>query len=220
MAADIKDVGDELFHRLAGLAASVHPGLRIGCRAIAAGDEFALTAAELAGMTKTVTSVRRARGAARMVARGLMTQLGARHGLDLPSLPSGAPRWPRGFVGSLAHDEAFAVAAVASSTDLRGIGVDIEPALPLPEDVLAIVATRQERHALNGDLLSARLLFCMKEAVYKALNPIDGVFLDYHDVDVCLASSIARTCTGYNVRIHTALKPRLIALAGLGLAAS
>ena len=42
--------------------------------------------------------------------------------------PSGAPLWPRGIVGSLAHDRAVAVAAVARAADISCLGIDIEPA--------------------------------------------------------------------------------------------
>jgi 4'-phosphopantetheinyl transferase EntD len=55
--------------------------------------------------------------------------------------------------------------------------------------------------------------FCVKEAAYKATHPIDGVFLEHRDVEVCLASSVALTISGRNLRIQTIAKPRLVALA-------
>jgi 4'-phosphopantetheinyl transferase EntD len=53
----------------------------------------------------------------------------------------------------------------------------------------------------------------VKEAVYKATHPIDGVFLEHHDVEVCLTSSVALTSSGRSLRIHTISQPRLVALA-------
>ena len=209
------DTTCELSCRLAGLAAAAHPGLRAGCRAIAAGDEFALTETELAPMERSIASVRRASGAARILARSLLADLGAPSGVELPRSESGAPRWPPGYVGSLAHDEAFAVAVIAPSRLLRGVGVDVEPATPLPEEVLALVATSWEQKQLHGDLVAARLLFCMKEAVYKTTHPVDGVFLAHGDVEICLGTSIARTRSGHALRVHTANRPRLLALAVL-----
>ena len=97
----------------------------------------------------------------------------------------------------------------------RCVGIDIEPPLPLPEDLLDVIATPGEREQLKGNLVSARLLFCMKEAVYKATHPIDGVFLEHHDVEVSLASSVALTSSGRCLRIYTMARPRLIALAFL-----
>ena len=77
-------------------------------------------------------------------------------------------------LGSLAHDDEFAVAAVTRAPSIRGVGIDVEPPLPLPGELLDVIATANEREQLKGDLISARLLFCMKEAVYKATYPIDG----------------------------------------------
>jgi hypothetical protein len=65
---------------------------------------------------------------------------------------------------------------VAPSTALRGVGIDIEPALPLSDELLDMIATPGERRQINGDLVLARLLFCIKEATYKVTHPIDGLF--------------------------------------------
>lgn len=194
------------------LAERAHPELRAGCRAIAPGDELGLTAAEAAPLARAVVPVRRASGAARIVARQLLAALGAGAAVELPRLASGAPAWPAGYAGSLAHDDDFAVAAVAPAERILAVGVDIEPALPLPEELLTLVATPAERARLGGDLLAARLLFCMKEAVYKATHPVDGIFLHHHDVEVCLDSSTATTSSGRRLRLWTATSPRLLAL--------
>jgi 4'-phosphopantetheinyl transferase EntD len=164
-------------------------------------------------MDRALASVRRASGAARIVAKALLVELGASPGVELPRSPSRAPQWPAGFVGSLAHDREFAAAAVARTPSILGVGIDIEPPLPLPEDLLDMIATPSERQQLKGDLVSARLLFCVKEAVYKAINPIDGVFLEHPDVEVSLESSFALTTTGHKLRIQAMTRPRLVALA-------
>jgi 4'-phosphopantetheinyl transferase EntD len=206
-------IPSSLSERLDALARAAHPGLRAGCRRIATGDEFALTPAELRPLERSIASVRRASGAARIVARALLAKLGASPGAELPRSASRAPLWPPGFVGSLAHDDEYAAAAAASSMSLRGVGIDIEPALPLPDDLLDMVATASELKQINGDLVLARLLFCVKEAVYKATHPIDGVFLGHHDVEVSLESSVALTISGHTLRVYTIARPRLIALA-------
>jgi len=211
----ISGVRPPLSERLDALARSAHPQLCAACRRIAAGDELALTPAELRPLERSVDKVRRASGAARIVAKALLAKLGAAPGVELTRAASRAPVWPPGFVGSLAHDAEYAAAAVARSTSLRGVGIDIEPALPLPEDLLAMIATRSEREQINGDLVLARLLFCIKEAVYKATNPIDGVFLGHRDVEVSLQSSVALTISGHSLRVFTIARPRLIALAVL-----
>jgi len=202
-----------LSERLDVLASGAHPQLRAACREITAGDEFALTPAELLPMGRAVVSVRRASGAARIVAKTLLAKLGAPPGVELPRSASRAPQWPPGFVGSLAHDHEFAVAVVAPAHALRGVGIDIEPALPLPEDLVEMIATHSERKQINGDLVLARLLFCIKEAVYKATHSIDGVFLEHRDVEVSLGSSIALTSSGHSLLVYTVARPRLVALA-------
>ena len=203
----------DLSARLEILARAAHPEIRAGAREIAVGDELALTAAELRPIDRAVASVRRASGAARIVARALLAKLGASPESELPRSASRAPRWPPGFVGSLAHDDQYAVAAVARASAIRGVGIDIEPPLPLPEELLDMIATANERRELKGNLVSARLLFCIKEAVYKATHPIDGVFLEHHDVEVRLTDSVAFTKSGHSLLIHTMARPRLIALA-------
>jgi 4'-phosphopantetheinyl transferase EntD len=203
----------QLSERLRALASAAHPQLRAECRRIADGDEFALTPAELRPIERAVAQVRRASGAARIVARTLLTELGAPPGVELIRSASRAPKWPPGFVGSLAHDREFAVAAVAAAAARIGVGIDVEPSEPLPDYMLDAIATPRERDELNGDLVSARLLFCVKEAVYKATNPIDGVFLEHHDVEVSLKARVALTNTGRSLQIHLIAQPRLVAVA-------
>src|SRR3954463_4766449 len=87
-------------------------GLLIGHRLISRGDEDALLGEEGASIPSPIIAVRRASGAARIVARELLAQFGY-VSVALPKAPSGAPVWPAGIAGSLAHDDEIAVAAVA-----------------------------------------------------------------------------------------------------------
>ncbi|MBP1097526.1 4'-phosphopantetheinyl transferase family protein [Bradyrhizobium diazoefficiens] len=198
---------------LENMAQRIHLKLLVGCRRIAVEDEHALTALEIAPLADAVASVRRASGAGRILSRILLEQAGSGSIEHLTRLTSGAPAWPQGFVGSISHDPEFAVAAVARSDYLRSVGIDIEPRLPLPPELLELVATPSESHELQGDLLTARLLFSMKEAVYKATHPIDSRFLDHHDVEVCFSTGIAQTSTGHRLRVEVASTPRLLAIA-------
>jgi 4'-phosphopantetheinyl transferase EntD len=197
------------------MAKLVHPTLVVGCRRIVSGDEHALTSLEAAPIAGAIASVRRASGAGRILARKLLELAGACPVEQLTRLASGAPAWPVGFVGSISHDPEFAVAAVARSDYLLSVGIDVEPRLLLPAELLELVATPTERRELGGDLLAARLLFSMKEAVYKATHPIDGHFLEHHDIEVCLATGVARTSTGVTLWLATASMPRLIAITAI-----
>jgi 4'-phosphopantetheinyl transferase EntD len=115
----------------------------------------------------------------------------------------GAPTWPKGIVGSLAHDRETAVAAVSSTSRLLALGIDIEPAEPLPEDLIDIVTTDDERRRLGMSPFYARCLFVLKEAVYKASFPLNGLFLDFYDVEIDIENGIGVvSCTGdlFNVK--------------------
>ena len=202
----------DLTQQLHALAHAAHPALRAGCRVIQAGDEHALTAVEAGTMSGAVPAALRASGAARSAARAMLAAAGLPEA-ELPRTATGAPRWPAGFIGSLAHDDAFAVAVVAPRGVCAGVGIDVEPALPLPLDLIDRIATPAERLWLRGDAVAARLLFCIKEAVYKASHPLDGQFLDHHDVEVAADLASARTVTGRVLRVHACRGARLLALA-------
>ena len=92
----------------------------IGHKIIAEGDEQALQAEERSAFAGSVVKVRRASGAARMVARELMRRM------DVAPQPvikavGGMPTWPDGMVGSLAHDATVAVAALAAATIISAL---------------------------------------------------------------------------------------------------
>lgn len=190
------------------------PGILIGHRLIAEGDERLLLPEEFGAFAGSVLKVRRASGAARMVARTLLPRLGA-PALPIPKLPSGVPVWPSGIVGSLAHDAEVAVAAVALGRDFLGIGVDVEPNEPLDPDLVDMVATPRERQTVGSDAVRGRLLFAIKEAVYKAVNPIDGVFLEHHDVEVSLEKGLAQVRGRRQIHVEYGLADHIVALAYL-----
>lgn len=122
----------------------------------------------------------------------------ARAALDLLGLPPapilpgtrGAPRWPSGVVGSMTHCDGYRACALARAATVRTVGLDAEPDLPLPDGVLRMVSLPPERDML--DELAAgtpgpawdRLLFCAKEAVYKAWYPLAGRWLDFSEAAV------------------------------------
>jgi 4'-phosphopantetheinyl transferase EntD len=194
------------------LAALSPLGVLIGHSLISPGDEDALLPEEAAAFSLSVAKVRRASGAARTVARQLLTQLG-HPACALPKSPSGAPIWPAGIVGSMAHDSRVAVAAVGRSHDFAAIGIDVEPAELLPPDLLDIVATPEERLRLGDDPHRGRLLFVAKEAVYKAVYPLDLTFLEHHDVQVDLADRVATVRNGRVVQLRFCVSAHLVALA-------
>jgi 4'-phosphopantetheinyl transferase EntD len=190
------------------------PGVIIGYRAISPGDEHALLPEEAAAFAKSVVKVRRASGAARIVARELLASIGLPQ-CPLPKGEGGAPVWPVGVVGSLSHHSSVAVAAIASSRDFSALGIDIEPAETLPPEILDLVTTPQERSHIDEDPCGGRLLFAAKEAVYKALYPLDRIFLDHHDVEVSLSRGQAAVRNGRIVKLQFCVCEHLLVVAYL-----
>ena len=120
------------------------PGLLIGHRVISQGDELELLHEEMASLSFPAIERRRASGAARRVARELMNSMGFA-GLPILRSTFGAPIWPAGVVGSMAHDDRIAVAAVGLQRDLDAVGIDIEPA-----STVAAGHARADRHAAGA----------------------------------------------------------------------
>ena len=187
------------------------PGVAVEHRLIAEGDEQALLPEEMAAFASSVIKVRRASGAARIVARELLSRFG-RPPSAIPKSTEGMPLWPDGIVGSLAHEPLIAVAAMARRHEFLSLGVDIEPAEPLTPDLLSIVASPKEREAIQDDLLLGRLLFSIKEAVYKAAYPLDRVFLDHHDVEVDLSEGRALIRNSRVVQFRHSVATHIVAL--------
>ena len=118
-------------------------------------------------------------------------------GLGMPPVPimrgeKGAPRWPDGVVGSMTHCDGYRAAAVAKARDIAALGIDAEPHGPLPEGVLNAI-TREEEiplldrlHRTSPDIHWDRLLFCAKEAVYKAWFPVARRWLGFEDATLVL----------------------------------
>jgi 4'-phosphopantetheinyl transferase EntD len=143
--------------------------------------------AEEAALLERAVDKRRAEFATvRGCARRALGELGLPPVAVLPG-ERGAPRWPDGVVGSMTHCDGYRAAAVAWSEKVTTIGIDAEPALPLPGNVLGMVSLPQERALLTRLADAAptvcwdRLLFCAKEAVYKAWFPLAKRWLGFED---------------------------------------
>ena len=95
------------------------------------------------------------------------------------------PLWPAGVVGSITHCRGYCGAAVARRADFASLGVDAEPNEPLPYGVIDHVALPQEQAWIrqrSDGVHWDRLLFCAKEAVFKAWYPLTEHWLRFADV--------------------------------------
>ncbi|MFI5699350.1 4'-phosphopantetheinyl transferase [Streptomyces xanthochromogenes] len=128
----------------------------------------------------------------RACARTALGQLGIPAGPILPG-DEGAPRWPRGVVGSMTHCAGYRAAAVARRSDIAAVGIDAEPDAPIPIRVRARVTVAEERTHLaelgvrRPGVSWDRLLFSAKESVFKAWYPWTGRWLEFDQVVVTLS---------------------------------
>lgn len=142
--------------------------------------------AEPAGINKRRAEFLAGRYAARLAlqAIGLPDQYPAR----LPD--SRQPHWPQGSCGSISHSHGRAAAIAASSTDWLGLGLDLEMQISAPraQRLAGSVLLPAEQEALTADgtpLASAMLLaFSAKESLFKALNPLTGVYFGFKDAQL------------------------------------
>jgi 4'-phosphopantetheinyl transferase EntD len=144
---------------------------------------------ERAVVARAVDKRRREFTTVRELARTAMAELGVP---PAPLLPDqrGAPRWPDGLVGSMTHCDGYRAVAVARAAQVHTVGIDAEPNEPLPDGVLEAVTLPAERARIAG-LLAARphvawdrLLFSLKETVFKAWYPRTRYELDFSEADV------------------------------------
>lgn len=116
----------------------------------------------------------------------------------------GEPCWPDGVVGSLTHCEGYRGAAVGRQVEVRSIGIDAEPHGVLPDgvlDAISLPAERTELGQLPGDLHWDRILFCAKEATYKAWFPVTRRWLGFEDAHIAFDVDDSGTSGGFISRI-------------------
>lgn len=144
---------------------------------------------DLAAMSKTR---RREFVAGRIAARHCLEELGVEPAWLAADLQR-VPQWPASVVGSLAHDRRFAVAAATGANHLAGLGIDFEPVSPLEPDVVQQIALAAESDAWSrSDALTEwpLALFCLKEALFKAVFPLQRIYFDFPEVSIAPSDDV------------------------------
>ncbi len=125
--------------------------------------------------------------------------------LGLPPVPilkgdKGEPCWPDGVVGSLTHCAGYRGAVVGRSASVRSVGIDAEPHDTLPHGVLDAISLPEERseipRAMSAELHWDRILFCAKEATYKAWFPLTKRWLGFEDAHISFEADSPGSATG------------------------
>ncbi len=191
------------------LLSSVLPGEALGDLAVARADALAYSEvySDPPGLTplpeeepliaRSVAKRRDEFITVRHCARIALGQLG------VPPVPilkgdKGEPCWPDGVVGSLTHCTGYRGAVVARSAEVRSVGIDAEPHGVLPDGVLDAISLAEERHetaVLPQGLHWDRILFCAKEATYKAWFPLTKRWLGFEDAHIVFDVDPAGTGT-------------------------
>ena len=138
---------------------------------------------------------------ARVCARAALSRLGFAPEPLIPA-PDRSPRWPAGAVGSITHTDTICAVAVARATKAETLGIDIEDASSLGDDLEHLVCTPAERRWLDAQDRRqrgrwAKLIFSAKEAFYKCQYPKSGRMLDFLDVELSLDPASA----GFRARV-------------------
>lgn len=104
--------------------------------------------------------------------------------------PNRSPAWPFAVIGSITHGAGIAAAVVGKRpTTLVGIGLDIENlAREIKSNITPHILTPREiERWLSGRselTREVRIIFSIKEAIYKCLFPINGISLGFHDAEI------------------------------------
>lgn len=129
--------------------------------------------------------------AARVCARRAMERLGVPPAPVVPG-SRGAPQWPAGIVGSMSHCPGYVAAALARAGRVAAVGIDVETDGPLPPGLAARIARPEELGRLaalagsDPDIAWDRLLFSIKESVYKAWYPLTQRWLGFPGATVSI----------------------------------
>jgi len=109
-------------------------------------------------------------------------------GIEAAILPDdrGAPQLPDGWVGSISHKGLRASAIVAPS-GAGFVGVDIEVAAPPRMPIEKRILTVPEQRRIS-DPREVTLHFSIKEAIYKAIDPIVRRYVGFTEVELVIGA--------------------------------
>ncbi|MEM9427120.1 MAG: 4'-phosphopantetheinyl transferase superfamily protein [Pseudomonadota bacterium] len=155
------------------------PDIAVGLSDV--GPEDGLIAPEPEFIAKAIPKRQAEFAAGRRAARMALGPLGHAN-TAIPQGKDRAPIWPEGLVGSLSHDAGLAVACVAPSDTLIGLGIDLAEAADFPTHLRCEILRTPSEEQQSG--LEARLNFSAKEAVFKAFYPSVGKYFGFAAVEV------------------------------------
>ena len=128
----------------------------------------------------------------RICAGEVLSKLGTRGQPVLRDPQTREPLWPEGISGAITHSGNWAAAAAGKTSDVSGIGIDLE-------DLERQVDSRISRHVCipeeqkwlqecGEDYLqqNLKIIFSAKESIFKAFFPYTRTYLHFHDARILM----------------------------------
>ena len=128
----------------------------------------------------------------RICAGEVLSKLGTRGQPVLRDPQTREPLWPEGISGAITHSGNWAAAAAGKTSDVSGIGIDLE-------DLERQVDSRISRHVCipeeqkwlqecGEDFLeqNLKIIFSAKESIFKAFFPYTRTYLHFHDARILM----------------------------------
>jgi 4'-phosphopantetheinyl transferase EntD len=137
--------------------------------------------------------------AARALVREGLARFFGLHGFDLLNAEDRSPIWPEGVQGSISHSDTSVWVALVDAS-FGTVGIDGEGRDELARDLWHLTLRDEEVACLESLPPSIRgrralLLFCAKEALYKAQYPRSGSFMGYMALRVEIGKKGSLRCT-------------------------
>lgn len=178
--------------------------------AIPSQAEFAFKEEELA-VAQSGDYRKREFAAGRFCARAALLKAGFKAG-PISVDEDGLPKWPDEALAVISHSRGYCAAIASSRSRFRVIGLDLEKTNRLSSAAIERVVHQEEQSFVKDDQRLASLLFCAKEAFYKAQYPEWETSANFHDVVLSVDMDAG---SAEIVRMHERFPQQLRDLAGL-----
>ena len=128
----------------------------------------------------------------RICAGEVLSKLGTRGQPVLRDPQTREPLWPEGISGAITHSGNWAAAAAGKTSDVSGIGIDLEDLeRQVDSRISRPVCIPEEQKWLQEceeDILeqNLKIIFSAKESIFKAFFPYTRTYLHFHDARILM----------------------------------
>lgn len=90
--------------------------------------------------------------------------------------------WPKGSVACISHSKGYCAAIAGLRSNYRSLGLDLEKTNRLSPAAIKRTVHPDEQAFVQSDQKKASLIFCAKEAFFKAQYPLWYTHANFHDL--------------------------------------